>query len=100
MQGTHFLKTICWLIFFAAAAPAWESTVSAEVRLPRVFGSHMVLQQQKPLVLWGWSDPNESVTVTLGSETKPTKANDRGEWKVSFPARKAGGPWGQNHSRT
>ena len=71
---------------------AWSPLASAEVRLPRVFGSHMVLQQEKPLVFWGWSDPNETIAVTLGSETRQAKANERGEWKITLPARKAGGP--------
>ena len=88
MQRTHFLKTICCLVVLAVVGP-----VSAEVRLPRIFGSHMVLQQEKPLVFWGWSDPSETITVSLGTETQQAKANERGEWKVTLPARKAGGPF-------
>ena len=62
--------------------------VAAEVRLPRVFGSHMVLQRERPLCFWGWGDANETITVTLGEESKQAKANERGEWKVTLPARK------------
>lgn len=93
MRKTNFVRSLGWLILFVAVGPAWEQTVTAEVRLPRVFGSHMVLQQEKPLVVWGWSDANETITVALGSDTQPAKANERGEWKVSLPARKAGGPF-------
>lgn len=53
----------------------------------------MVLQQEKPLVVWGWAQPNETVTVLLGSETRQVQANDRGEWKAVLPAMKAGGPY-------
>jgi sialate O-acetylesterase len=70
---------------FAPAAPA-------EVRLPRIFGSHMVLQQDKPLTLWGWAQPGETVTVRFLVQSKEVKANDRGEWKVVLSAVKAGGP--------
>jgi len=52
----------------------------------------MVLQQDKPLLFWGWSDPNETITLTLGAETKQAQANARGEWRVTLPARKAGSP--------
>jgi sialate O-acetylesterase len=60
--------------------------------LPKVFASHMVLQQEMPLVIWGWALPNETVTVTLASATAQAQANERGEWKVVLPAMKAGGP--------
>src|SRR5271170_8514247 len=65
----------------------------AEVRLPKVFASHMVLQQEMPLVIWGWAQPNETVTVTLASATAQAQANEHGEWKVVLPAMKAGGPF-------
>ncbi len=68
------------------------ATVHADVRLPRVFGPHMVLQQQKPIVVWGWAAPGESITVHLASTQAATTANDRGEWKVSLPPQSAGGP--------
>jgi sialate O-acetylesterase len=61
--------------------------------LPNVFTSHMVLQQEMPLVIWGWAQPNETVTVTLASASAQAQANDRGEWKVVLPAMKAGGPF-------
>lgn len=66
--------------------------VAGEVRLPKVFGSHMVLQQEKPLTFWGWAQPNETVTVRLLEESKQVQANERGEWKAVLSAKKAGGP--------
>ena len=53
----------------------------------------MVLQQEKPLVIWGWAQPNETVTVEIGTESRTAKANERGEWKVELPPMKAGGPY-------
>jgi sialate O-acetylesterase len=68
-------------------------TAWAEVRLPKVFSSHMVLQQEKPLVVWGWAQPAEKVTVELGAAKQEVQANERGEWKAMLPAMKAGGPY-------
>lgn len=76
-----------------AAGWGLSPSARAEVRLPKVFASHMVLQRQKPLVLWGWAEPNEKVTVALASETRQVQANDRGEWKAVLPAMQAGGPY-------
>ena len=43
----------------------------AEITLPSVISNNMVLQQEKTVVIWGWADPGEQVTVTI-SERKGT----------------------------
>ena len=68
-------------------------TTLAEVRLPNVFGEHMVVQRRKPLPVWGWADPGEKVTVTLATQTKTTKAGKDGKWRVTFDPMEAGGPF-------
>ena len=37
----------------------------ADVRLPKILGSHMVLQRDMPAPIWGWADPGEEVTVSV-----------------------------------
>lgn len=69
------------------------SSVHAEIRLPKIFGSHMVVQQGKPIQLWGWANPGGTAAVQLGDARQSTVANDKGEWKLSLPAMKAGGPY-------
>lgn len=64
----------------------------AEVRLPRVFSSGMVLQRDRELPVWGLADAGERVTVSLGSATADTTADDSGRWAVALPAMEAGGP--------
>jgi len=73
--------------FWAASVAA----VRAEVKLPKVFGSHMVLQQQRPVIVWGWADPGEEVTVALDQNTAKAKADAQGDWKVTLPVLKADG---------
>ncbi|HZI31608.1 MAG TPA: sialate O-acetylesterase, partial [Candidatus Binatia bacterium] len=88
------IATAGWLVLLlvlgSVAAPA---IARAEIRLPHVFGSHMVLQQQKPLIIWGWANPGETIKVQLGSASQTTQANDQGEWKAVLPAMQAGGPY-------
>ncbi len=67
--------------------------VFANVRLPRVFGSSMVLQRDKPIVIWGWADPKEKVTVTFHGKSKTVATSKDGSWKVTMDAEKAGGPY-------
>ena len=40
------------------------ATSQAEVRLPSIIGSHMVVQQGTKVPIWGWAEPGERVTVT------------------------------------
>lgn len=61
--------------------------------MPHVFGNHMVLQRDKPLPIWGWANPGETVSVKLDAASQSTTTNDRGEWKVVLPAMPAGGPY-------
>ena len=67
--------------------------IHAEIRLPKIFGSQMVLQQGKAIQLWGWANPGETAFVQIDEATQSAIANDKGEWKLSLPAMKAGGPY-------
>lgn len=61
--------------------------------MPHVFSSHMVLQREKPIIIWGWANPGETITVQFGPHSGHAQANERGEWKVTLPAMAAGGPF-------
>jgi sialate O-acetylesterase len=93
MQKTRFVRSGIWVVMAFAVGGVACTAARAEVRLPKVFSSHMVLQQQKPLVIWGWAKPDETVTVEIAGAKAQAKANERGEWKVELPAMKAGGPY-------
>jgi sialate O-acetylesterase len=56
------------------------------MRLPRVFGDGMVLQQRLPIPVWGWSTPGQAIRVTLANHGAETVANARGMWMVKLPA--------------
>ncbi len=64
----------------------------AAVTVPNVFGHHMVLQRDQPINVWGWAAAGEQVKVRIGGEVREAQANSSGEWRVTLPAMKAGGP--------
>jgi sialate O-acetylesterase len=61
------------------------------VRLPAVIGDHMVVQQDKPVTIWGWAGENEPVTVAFNGREKKAVADGAGKWRVAFDPIKAGG---------
>ncbi|MBM4069802.1 MAG: sialate O-acetylesterase [Planctomycetes bacterium] len=67
------------------------ATARAEVKLPAVIDSHMVLQRERPLPIWGWADPGEEVTVTLDAQKASATADDKGRWMVTLKPVKADG---------
>ncbi len=74
------------LIMAGLAQMLLSPQLSADIRLPGFYGDHMVLQQKKPIKLWGWSDANESVTATIGNHSATASANAQGKWQLELPA--------------
>jgi sialate O-acetylesterase len=42
-----------------------QATLLADLRVANIFNENMVLQQEKPIRVWGWADPGKTVAVTL-----------------------------------
>jgi len=61
----------------------------ADVSVADIFGSHMVLQCEEPVSVWGWDKPGQSVQVTFAGQTKQTKADGEGLWKLVLDPMKA-----------
>ena len=57
--------------------------------MPRVFGSHMVLQANSEIPVWGTATPRENVNVDLAGERQSTVADDTGAWQVKLKPRAA-----------
>src|ERR1035441_986652 len=66
---------------------------NSEARLPGMLSSHMVLQRERPIHLWGWSAPGEKVSVTLHGIGRSTAGDNLGHWGVFLPPEAAGGPY-------
>jgi sialate O-acetylesterase len=67
--------------------------VQANVTLPVLLSSGMVLQRDTKIRIWGWAAPGEKVQIKFNKKTIRTVADPGGNWKVSLPPMKAGGPY-------
>lgn len=77
------------LVALAALGVAGAADTRAEVRLPGLIGDHMVLQQGRPIPIWGWAEAGEAVTVTFGTQSVSTQADAGGRWRVDLAPEKA-----------
>jgi alpha-glucuronidase len=70
-------------------------TTSNAVSRPFVgslFRDHAVLQRDRPIRIWGWADPGDTVTVSLAGVNATARAERSGRWNATLPALPAGGP--------
>lgn len=66
----------------------------AEIRLPAIIQSGMVLQRDKPVWIWGEATPG--TTVEVGFAGRPYRwgfTDDEGRWRVLLEPHSAGGPF-------
>jgi sialate O-acetylesterase len=83
MKGL-FMRSKRW--FF----PAWmvtllmASSAVADVTLPAIIDSHMVLQSGTSVPIWGRAEPGEKVSVSFAGQTRKTVANEAGLWRVKL----------------
>ena len=89
MSSSRVSRAFC---FAVALTLAFALHAQADVRLPGVFGDHMVLQRDVRLPVWGWASPKERITVRLAQQVAKTRANNAGEWRVDLDPMQAGGP--------
>jgi sialate O-acetylesterase len=61
----------------------------AEVKLASPFTSHMVLQCDMKVPVWGTADPGEAVTVEFAGQKKSVTADTDGHWRVELEPMKA-----------
>ena len=55
----------------------------AQLRLPAIISSGMVLQQNDSASLWGWGNPAEKILITTSWNNKTDTAivNNRANWR-------------------
>lgn len=63
-----------------------------QIKLPRLISDGAILQRDTELNVWGWSSPNEKISISLNSENYQTVADSEGHWTIEMPPHKAGGP--------
>ncbi len=86
----QFLTAAVTILAFAG--PGFVNRVAAEVKLPAIIGSGMVLQRDMSCPVWGWADPKEAITVTIAGQSVEATTDADGAWQLKLAPMAAGGP--------
>ena len=68
-------------------------SIFSQLRLANIFGDGMVLQRNDSINIWGWSKPEDEVSVFLQGDEYNTISNKDGKWLVQTRHYSAGGPF-------
>ena len=82
-------------LLFATILTLLPSLLVAEVKLPSILGSNMVLQRNTEVTLWGTADAGKTVSITTSWNGKKykVKTDTDGAWSLKVPTCEAGGPY-------
>ncbi len=78
------MKKITQLTLTVLFSVLFFQAVSAKVKLPAIVSSNMVLQRNTTVVLWGWADANQQLSIDASWLTTPLQvtADKEGSWKI------------------
>lgn len=69
--------------------------IQAQVHLPSIFGSNMVLQRNSDVSVWGTAKAKNDIVITTSwnGSTYTTQSDKEGNWKLKIKTPEAGGPY-------
>mgnify|MGYP005747235973 FL=1 len=80
-----------FIILFAFLFPAYKCYCSLKVAT--IFSSHMVIQRNCPIKIWGSGITGKSVSVKFRGDEYETTVDNKGNWLVLTAPYFAGGPY-------
>jgi len=80
------MRRITLITLFAIVCLLFTQPIRAAVKLPAIVSSNMVLQRNTTIVLWGWADAREKITISTSWLQEPLKlqADQDGNWRVEL----------------
>lgn len=67
----------------------FASFATADVRLPAIISDNMVIQADTKAPIWGWAEPNETITVIIGKQKQSVIVDTNGKWMIKLKPMKA-----------
>lgn len=92
LKMINYKHTLKFSILILVLMFSVANNLFAEVKLPKLFSSNMILQRDKPIKIWGWANPGEKIKISFIGNNYSVSANPSGKWEVEMKPAAAGGP--------
>lgn len=78
------MKKATLISLIAIFSLLFTQSIYAEIKLPAIVSSNMVLQRNTTVVLWGWADAKEKITIKTSWLDQPivVEADASGNWRI------------------
>ena len=87
------MKSSIIALLFTFSLLTIEKSITAEIRLPKIFGDGMVVQRDQPIKIWGWANNGENLTIRFNNQEVRTITDKMGKWLVTLKPMNYGGPF-------
>ena len=57
------MRRVLFIMLIATFSLLFLQSIKTEVKLPAIVSSNMVLQRNTIIVIWGWADAKEKITI-------------------------------------
>lgn len=83
------MQRLIAIVFFVLS----QLAQAQQLKLPRIFNDHMVLQRDQPVKVWGWGPAGQVIMIRIDDTEVTTKTNENGHWSCIIPEHEKGGPF-------
>jgi len=88
---SHLLKCLFPYFIFVVTV-IYGQYAKADVKLPAIFSDGMILQRNKPVLIWGFGNPGEPISLQIAGQFKTTLTDTAGNWTIKLNPLKVGKP--------
>lgn len=80
------MKKSVAILCFILSVISFPLVAFADVKLPAVVSSNMVLQRNTTITIWGWADADEEITISTSwnKNVRTLKADPKGNWRIEI----------------
>ena len=78
-----------YFLLFSLFITITSSLSGKNLKLANTFSDGIVFQRDKPINIWGSANPNQSINLRFGNETKTAQSDDAGKWTITIGPLKA-----------
>ena len=88
------MRRLTLISVLAALFLLFAQLMNARVKLPALVSSNMVLQRNTTVVLWGWADAKEKITIETSwlNEILKVEADLEGNWRIEVKTNNSKAP--------